>query len=123
MSLTFISAGAGSGKTHTLMQTLSKVLSSGEVRPSGVMATTFTKKAATELRERVRQHLLADEKFVLANAMAQAAVGSGYENTSWYMLPRGNSAVASTSGGGGSSGVGGAASSPVGGVAPALPGR
>ena len=76
MSLTFISAGAGSGKTHTLMQTLSKVLSSGEVRPSGVIATTFTKKAATELRERVRQHLLADEKFVLANAMAQARIGT-----------------------------------------------
>ena len=76
MSLTFISAGAGSGKTHTLMQTLSKVLSSGDVRPSGVIATTFTKKAATELRERVRQHLLADEKFVLANAMAQARIGT-----------------------------------------------
>ncbi len=76
MSLTFISAGAGSGKTHRLMQTLSTVLSSGEVRPSGVIATTFTKKAATELRERVRQHLLADEKFVLANAMAQARIGT-----------------------------------------------
>jgi len=76
MSLTFISAGAGSGKTHMLMQTLSKVLSSGQVRPSGVIATTFTKKAATELRERVRQHLLADEKFVLANAMAQARIGT-----------------------------------------------
>lgn len=58
------------------MQTLSTVLSSGEVRPSGVIATTFTKKAATELRERVRQHLLADEKFVLANAMAQARIGT-----------------------------------------------
>jgi ATP-dependent helicase/nuclease subunit A len=76
MSLTFISAGAGSGKTHRLMQTLSTKLSSGEVRPSGVIATTFTKKAATELRERVRQHLLADEKFVLANAMAQARIGT-----------------------------------------------
>lgn len=76
MSLTFISAGAGSGKTHTLMQTLSGVLSTGEVRPSGVIATTFTKKAATELRERVRQQLLADEKFPLANAIAQARIGT-----------------------------------------------
>ena len=76
MSLTFISAGAGSGKTHTLMQTMGKVLSSGEVRPSGVIATTFTKKAASELRERVRQHLLSDGKFVLANAMAQAHIGT-----------------------------------------------
>ena len=76
MSLTFISAGAGSGKTHTLMQTLGKVLGSGEVRPSGVIATTFTKKAATELRERVREHLLSDGQFVLANAMAQARIGT-----------------------------------------------
>jgi ATP-dependent exoDNAse (exonuclease V) beta subunit len=76
MSLTFISAGAGSGKTHTLMLELSRLLSSGKVRPSGVIATTFTKKAATELRERVRHHLLADEKFVLANAMAQARIGT-----------------------------------------------
>jgi ATP-dependent helicase/nuclease subunit A len=76
MSLTFISAGAGSGKTHTLMQTLSQALSSGDVRPSGVIATTFTKKAASELRERVRQQLLADEKFLLANTIAQARIGT-----------------------------------------------
>ena len=47
--LTFISAGAGSGKTHRLTQILHEQLSSGSVRPSGVVATTFTKKAATEL--------------------------------------------------------------------------
>ena len=58
MSLTFISAGAGIGKTHTLMQTLGGLLEGAEIRASGVIATTFTKKAATELRERVRQHLL-----------------------------------------------------------------
>ena len=50
--ITFISAGAGSGKTHRLTEILNKELNSGGVRPSGVIATTFTKKAATELRER-----------------------------------------------------------------------
>lgn len=76
MSLTFISAGAGSGKTHTLMQTLGALLETAQVRPGGVIATTFTKKAATELRERVRQHLLGAGRIDLANAMGQARIGT-----------------------------------------------
>lgn len=74
--LTFISAGAGSGKTHTLTTKLSELLHAGTVRPSGVIATTFTKKAATELRERVRQRLLSEGRFNLANAMGQARIGT-----------------------------------------------
>ncbi|MBP9735502.1 MAG: UvrD-helicase domain-containing protein [Rhodoferax sp.] len=76
MSLTFISAGAGSGKTFTLTQTLSQLLKDGNVRPAGVLATTFTKKAATELRERVRQHLLQQGDIGMANAMGQASIGT-----------------------------------------------
>lgn len=74
--LTFISAGAGSGKTHTLTHTLGALLETNTVRPAGVIATTFTKKAATELRERVRLHLLESGRFDLANAMGQARIGT-----------------------------------------------
>ena len=74
--LQFISAGAGSGKTYRLTQILSAELTSGRAQPAGVIATTFTKKAATELRERVREHLLKEGKFSLANAMGQARVGT-----------------------------------------------
>jgi ATP-dependent helicase/nuclease subunit A len=74
--ITFISAGAGSGKTHRLTEILNKELNSGGVRPSGVIATTFTKKAATELRERVRAHLLKQGNFRLASAMGQARIGT-----------------------------------------------
>jgi ATP-dependent helicase/nuclease subunit A len=74
--LEFISAGAGSGKTHTLTSTLGDLLASGQVRPSGVIATTFTKKAASELRERVRQRLLEQGRFDLASAMGQACIGT-----------------------------------------------
>lgn len=74
--LTFISAGAGSGKTHTLTEILHKELSSGAVRPAGVIATTFTRKAATELRERVRGYLLAQGAHGMANAMGQARIGT-----------------------------------------------
>jgi len=74
--LHFISAGAGSGKTFRLTEILHEQLSSGAVRPSGVIATTFTKKAAAELRERVRSHLLSTGSYALANAMGQARIGT-----------------------------------------------
>ncbi|TIC80341.1 UvrD-helicase domain-containing protein [Crenobacter intestini] len=76
MNLTFISAGAGSGKTHTLTHTLGELLQTGSVHPAGVLVTTFTRKAASELRERVRQHLLSEKAFTLANAMGQARIGT-----------------------------------------------
>ena len=75
-NITFISAGAGSGKTHRLTELLHSELTAGGIRPSGVLATTFTKKAATELRERVREHLLKQGSFGLANAMGQARIGT-----------------------------------------------
>jgi ATP-dependent exoDNAse (exonuclease V) beta subunit len=75
-NLHFISAGAGSGKTYRLTQILGEELTSGRAQPAGVIATTFTKKAATELRERVREYLLEEGQFALANAMGQARIGT-----------------------------------------------
>jgi ATP-dependent exoDNAse (exonuclease V) beta subunit len=74
--LHFISAGAGSGKTHRLTEILHKKLSAKEIRPSGVIATTFTRKAATELRERVRSHLLEQVEYRIANEMGQARINT-----------------------------------------------
>lgn len=75
-AITFISAGAGSGKTHRLTALLHDELTTRDARPAGVIATTFTRKAATELRERVRAHLLQQGRFGLANAMGQARIGT-----------------------------------------------
>ena len=72
----FISAGAGSGKTFALTEKLEGLLSSGEVQPSGVMATTFTRLAASELQERVRQKLIQSGQVTTANAMGQALIGT-----------------------------------------------
>ncbi len=72
----FISAGAGSGKTFSLTQKLEQLLTSGEVEPAGVIATTFTRLAATELRERVRRKLVESGKLALANGMEQAMIGT-----------------------------------------------
>ncbi|MGY2361254.1 UvrD-helicase domain-containing protein [Pseudomonas azotoformans] len=74
--ITFISAGAGSGKTHRLTEILHQELLDQQVQPSGVIATTFTRKAATELRERVRSHLLKQGQINLATAMGQARIGT-----------------------------------------------
>lgn len=54
-----ISAGAGSGKTWQLTKEMTDLVAQGSsVRPEGIVATTFTRKAAAELTERLRQRLL-----------------------------------------------------------------
>ncbi|MCU8069147.1 UvrD-helicase domain-containing protein [Shewanella sp. SM32] len=75
MNIEFISAGAGSGKTYTLMDKLYQELMAGTA-PSGILATTFTNKAAAELRERVRQHLIKMQNHALANQMSLAQIGT-----------------------------------------------
>ncbi|MGB5324784.1 MAG: UvrD-helicase domain-containing protein [Pseudomonadales bacterium] len=75
-NITFISAGAGSGKTYSLTETLGKMLAANKVEPHGVMATTFTRLAAGELKERVRSRLIESGELVLANQMEQAVIGT-----------------------------------------------
>jgi ATP-dependent helicase/nuclease subunit A len=72
----FISAGAGSGKTTELAKLLHEELRSERVQPGGVLATTFTTRAATELRERVQAHLISEGAYSLATAMGSARVGT-----------------------------------------------
>ena len=57
-AIQIISASAGSGKTHTLASRLSDAIRSGGVRPEAVLATSFTNRAAAELQQRVRTHLM-----------------------------------------------------------------
>lgn len=74
-NLKIISAGAGSGKTYRLTHEMVGLLKSG-VRPSGIIATTFTKKAAAELQERVRVSLLEEGMSAAADELTNALIGT-----------------------------------------------
>lgn len=74
-NLKIISAGAGSGKTYRLTHEMVGLLKSG-VRPSGIIATTFTKKAAAELQERVRVSLLEEGMTAAADELTNALIGT-----------------------------------------------
>jgi ATP-dependent helicase/nuclease subunit A len=52
-----VTAGAGSGKTKTLVARYTSLLSEG-ITPRRIAAITFTKKAALEMRSRVREALI-----------------------------------------------------------------
>jgi ATP-dependent exoDNAse (exonuclease V) beta subunit len=74
-NIQIISAGAGSGKTYTLTHRMLDAISGG-IRISGLIATTFTEKAASELQHKVRELLLEKGLFSEANALSEAMIGT-----------------------------------------------
>jgi ATP-dependent helicase/nuclease subunit A len=76
MNVEFVRAGAGSGKTYYLTHLLAERLQRGAARPAAILATTFTVKAASELRERARSTLLNQRRLDLAAALGRASIGT-----------------------------------------------
>jgi ATP-dependent exoDNAse (exonuclease V) beta subunit len=83
----FVEAGAGTGKTHELVERVVNLVVHAGVRLSAIAAITFTEAAAAELRDRIREavekRLAADpsavEKAACERAMAdidQAAIST-----------------------------------------------
>ncbi|MCC6849657.1 MAG: UvrD-helicase domain-containing protein [Deltaproteobacteria bacterium] len=71
-----ISASAGSGKTHRLATVLDDAIADGSARPDAVLATTFTTRAAAELKERTRTRLLRTGRVEEAHRLGAARIGT-----------------------------------------------
>ena len=52
-----VEAGAGSGKTTSLVSRMIALLASGEATPDSLVAVTFTRKAASQLRQKFQESL------------------------------------------------------------------
>lgn len=89
---TFVSAGAGSGKTYTITQKIAQMIKEGKCRAEEIILTTYTEAAAKELREKVRSKLYADGLYEAAMNIDNAAIGTihsiAYQLVSryWYLL-------------------------------------
>ena len=94
-NVTYINAGAGSGKTYTLTKILAEKLSKQEVKPSEVILTTFTELAAAEFKEKARQQILSTDNMEIASQIDCAAIGTvhsvalGFIKKFWYLLEYG----------------------------------
>jgi len=73
--LEVVRAGAGSGKTTDLCDTVAKAVATG-LDPARILATTFTKKAAAELKGRVQAKLLEDSGHTHADRLELGAIGT-----------------------------------------------
>ena len=88
----YINAGAGSGKTYTLTETMSRLFLEGESAPSRVILTTFTELAAAEFKEKSRAMLISKGMYDKASQMDSAAIGTvhslafRYIQKYWYLL-------------------------------------
>ncbi|OYV40915.1 MAG: hypothetical protein B7Z80_03305 [Rhodospirillales bacterium 20-64-7] len=75
-SLSIVTAGAGSGKTWRITQDIKREVLENGVPPAGLLATTFTRKAAAELQLRVQTALIAARQGEAALAMQEALLGT-----------------------------------------------
>ncbi|GMO34283.1 MAG: UvrD-helicase domain-containing protein [Termitinemataceae bacterium] len=75
--INIINASAGSGKTYRLTHLAGElIMEANNVTPDTLFATTFTIKAAGELEERLRQHLLSRNMLNEVNLLPEGFIGT-----------------------------------------------
>lgn len=75
-NIKFINAGAGSGKTYTLTSLLAENILNEKCNANEVIMTTFTEKAAAELKARASETLQKNDMPDQANLLSTAAIGT-----------------------------------------------
>lgn len=75
-NITFINAGAGSGKTYRLTEELYNAVLNNECKANEVMLTTFTINAAEEIKTKAREKLLEKNLSGKANELENAFIGT-----------------------------------------------
>ena len=75
-NVTYINASAGSGKTWTLTHKLAKLIGDRKVKPEQVIMTTFTVKAANEMKEEAKKVLYTEGLFEEASRLDQGLIGT-----------------------------------------------
>jgi ATP-dependent DNA helicase Rep/DNA helicase-2/ATP-dependent DNA helicase PcrA len=83
-----ILAGAGSGKTRTLVHRIAQLLRGAKIDPGRIVALTFTNKAATEMRDRVREFAPEDAKRVIISTFHSLGVRILREHGELLGLPK-----------------------------------
>ena len=94
--VTYISAGAGSGKTFTLTTFLSELITKKGVKPEEFILTTFTEAAAAEFKEKARAKIFEctdyEQYAQAAERLNQAMIGTvdsvsyRFVMKYWYLL-------------------------------------
>jgi DNA helicase-2/ATP-dependent DNA helicase PcrA len=75
-------AGAGSGKTRVIVNKIAYMVSNKDIEPSRILALTFTKKAAGEMKDRVSYMLGQEQKLYSVKGMF---VGTFHSWGAWFL--------------------------------------
>lgn len=75
INIELINASAGSGKTYNLTYRVVDLIKKG-IDPEALMVTTFTNRAAAELRSRIRTELLKNQQAKQANRINDGFIGT-----------------------------------------------
>ncbi len=91
-NIKYLNAGAGSGKTYFLTSTLADLVLSKKCTPSEVIMTTFSEKAAADIKRNARTRFLEKKDYEAAAGLDAANIGTvhavayKYIQKYWYLL-------------------------------------